>query len=630
MLAIRTSDPIFGTVAQQTNPTFMADVVRPINESPSLMAEIAALDSTPSVNGNQAVIMLTNNTGEGGDSYYHAPQISISALVNYDDSGKPYAGGSFTSSFDALTPAATFVGILAHEIGHWLDANLAPIYTQKLLTHYSIEQSVATEFASEGKAAYSQYLSKQQIDSANAGVGTGLFHASNSLQQDSDELRLVSGISDVGQAQSYLGSQFWNVNVNGGTYLSTMWSGYSNGGSVNYLGIDYTTITNVTVQLNDAGAMIGSTLRTADLNYTFSYGAIGSETASILNSAGNLLYTEVFNDSGAAIFDLARSQSNGSFTQTSQADETVAGDSNVVTDAGNSLVMRGSGNYLMGVTAANDTIIGNGNVYFGHSAASSSVQLSMSGRANEAVLGAGAATISGSAVNSTVFGGAGALHYDGDGGTLVLNGAATVAGAAANTVVFGGTGTLIYDGSSGYDDVIMSTGSATITAGAGGGWYEGGSNGFNLIRGSDSGQGTVLDAGGNGDTVTGGIHGGDYLLAGIGNETLIGGNDSGTQTMFLGGGSAMVTTGTASSIIDTGTGSAYIKNLGHGVVYGGTGQADVYTAGAGHMDIVGFRVGTDHVAGSVASIAYLGNNTTLQLSNGASITLMNLQTHAFA
>ena len=629
MSSILVSDPIFGDTASETNSTFMADVVKLINESPSLVGEINALDSTADVSGGHAMINLTSNSGEGGDSYYHSDVINISALVSYDDATKPYAGGSFTAAYDALTPAAVYVGTLAHEIGHWLDVNLAPIYTQNLLPDYSIEQAVATELASEGKAAYSQYVSKVQIDNANGGAGTGLFHVANTLQQDDDELKLVSQINDVGQAQSYLGSNFWNVNVNDGTYLSNDWTSYSSGGAVNYLGIDYTTVTNSTVQLNDAGTLIGSTLQTASLDYSFSYSAVGAETASVMNSAGALLYKEVFMDSGAPVFSLARYQASGTFTQTAGSNETVVGNDNLVSNSGNSFAVLGDGNEVIGTTSSTNSLNGNDNVYFDHAAADNTVKLVMGGAGNEAVLGAATTTVSGNGTGSTVFGGTGGLTYEADGGTVVLGGAATVFGASANTVVLGGSGSLDYMGGSGYADVVGGAGSDTIQADAGGGWFQGGSNGGNLITGSNSSFGTVLAAGGNGDTINGGSHGGDYLLAGLGNETLNGGNKLGTQTMFLAGGATTVFTGSASSIIDTGSGSAYIDDLGRSVVYGGTGESDTYTAGAGQLDVAGFRVGTDHVSGSVASTTFSDGDTVLQMKDGASITLFGVQTHAY-
>ena len=630
MTLINVSDAIFGNVASQTNPAFMAEVVRLINESPSLVGEINALDGTPDIDGGQAMINLQGDDGEGGDTFYHAPSINISTLPNYSDSARYYSG-SFNALYDSVTPAAAIVGVLAHELGHWFDAGFAPIATQGLLPAYSIEQAVATELASEGKAAYSQYVSKMQIDAANGGVGTALFHFSDSWQQDTPVLRVVSHIGDVGQAQSYLGSQFWNIDVNGGTYLSNNWTSYSDGGAVNFLGIDYTTVTAATVQIDDAGVLTGSTLQTTDLDYSFAYSRIGGETAWISDTGGNQLYTEVFSNSGTGIFALARYQTGGSFAQTANADETVVGNGNNVVDAGNLLALQGNNDTLLGTAAAgNDSLTGGANVYFDQTAPGSTLQLVLAGGSDVVVLGEASANLSGTAVYDTVFGGQGALDYTGVGGTLVLSGGATVNGSGASTVVFGGSGQLLYNGGSGYDDVIMGAGSATIHSSDGGGWYEGGGAGGNFITGSDSGLGTILAAGGDGDTITGGTHGDDFFLAGTGNETLNGGNSVGIQTMFLGDGFAAVTTGTGGSIIVTGAGSASIDNFGQATVYGGTDQGDIYTAQAGQMNVVGFRVGVDHVAGSVAWTAYQGGNTAVQLADGASITLVNLHTSTFA
>ena len=630
MTLINSSDAIFGNVASQTSPAFMAETVRLINESPSLMAEINALDSTPDVYGGQAAIDLQSESGEGGDTFYHAPSINISTLPDYSDSARYYSG-SFNALYDSVTSAAVLVGVLAHELGHWFDAGFAPIATQGMLPAYSIEQSVATELASEGKAAYSQYVSKVQIDAANGGVGTALFQTSNSWQHDTPELRAVSHIGDVGQAQSYLGSQFWNVDVNGGTYLSNDWTSYSHAGAVNFLGIDYATVTAATVQINDAGVLTGSTLQTTGLNYVFLYGGVGRETASISDAGGSQLYTEVFGDSGDTIFALARYQTGGSFAQTANADETVIGNGNNVVGAGNLLTLQGNQDTLLGTAAVgNDSLTGGANVYFDQTTPGSTLQLVLAGGSDVVVLGQASTNLSGTAVYDTVFGGQGALDYAGAGGTLVLSGGATVDGSGASTVVFGGSGQLLYNGGSSYDDVIMGAGSATIHASDGGGWYEGGAAGGNFIIGSDSGLGTILAAGGDGDTITGGSRGGDFFLAGTGNETLNGGNGSGIQTMFLGDGSAAVTTGAAGSIIVTGAGTASIDNFGQATVYGGTDQGDIYTARAGQMDVAGFRVGIDHVSGSVAWTAYQGSNTAVQLANGASITLVNLHTSSFA
>lgn len=631
MTVIASTDPIFGNVAATAGAAFVADVVTLINESPNLVAEINAIDALLDSAGGQATIVLTPNSQEGGGAYYRTPQISISSLVSYDDSTRPYIGGSFTADHDGLTPAAVFVGLLAHEGGHYLDAQIAPLFAPGPLRGLSLDQAVITEFASEGKATYDQYVAKAQVDAANGGAGTGYFASGGTIQQDDDQLRLVSRIADQGQAESYLGSQYWNVAVRGGTYLSTFWTQFGGQGAINYLGIDQKTITNVTEQTDDTGTLIGASIQTAGLDYTFSYSAQGSETVSVLNSAGVQLYSEAFNATGSPVYMLTRYQSGGSFAQGVNASETVVGNGNTVTDSGTALAIQGDHNNMILVAKASTGIVtGSSNDVFDHGAAGGTRSLTVAGAGDILVLGPSATTVTGGATGTEVFSGSGALNYAADGGTLILSGSASITGASANTIVFGGSGAFSYKGATAYDDVIASSGSATISAGAGGGWYEGGSNGHNLITGSNSGLGTVLAAGGNGDTIQGGSSGGDYFLAGTGNETLLGGNAVGTQTMFLGSGSDVVLTGAAASIIDTGTGSATINDFGSAIVYGGTGRADAYTAAAGHMDVVGFRVGMDHVTGAVASGSAQGGNTMLNLSDGATITLIGVQTSAYA
>lgn len=630
MTAITAFDPIFGNVAATTGTPFLDDVITLINESPNLVAEINAIDALPDIAGGQATIAIQQNNQESGSTIYRAPQINISALSSYDDSNKPYVGGSFTSNHDDMTPAAVFVGTLAHEGGHYLDAQIAPIYTAGQLPRYSLEQAVATELASEGKATYEQYLSKAQIDAANKGIGTGYFNAANTIQQDDDELRLVSHISDAGQAESYLGSHYWNVGVDGGTYLSTFWTEYGTAGAINYLGINQAAITNVTEKTDDSGTLTGSTIQSASLDYSFAYSAVGSETASVSNPSGTLLYTEVFTSSGTPAYSLARYQSGGFFSQSINASETVVGNHNSVTDAGGGLSLQGNDNSVIGTAQmSSDILTGSGDDLFDQAAAGSNRSVSLSGSNDTLVLGSASTTVTGAATGTDIFSGSGSLDYAADGGTLILGGAASITGAAANTIVFGGAGTISYTGANGDDDVISGIGSATIQAGSGGGWYQGGSNGNNLIFGSNSGVGTVLAAGGNGDTIQGGSSGGDFFLAGSGNETLLGGNSGGTQTIRLGSGADAVQTGTANSIIDTGTGSATINDFGSSIVYGGTGQSDVFTATAGHMDVVGFRAGTDHVSGSIATSSVQGSNTILQFSDGASITLLGVPTSVF-
>ena len=128
-------------------------------------------------------------------------------------------------------------------------------------------------------------------------------------------------------------------------------------------------------------------------------------------------------------------------------------------------------------------------------------------------------------------------------------------------------------------------------------------------------------AGGNGDTITGGSNGGDYFIAGAGNETLTGGNLVGTDYMFLAGGNDTLRL-TGPTAVDTGTGSASIDlTAGTSTVYGGSGGGDLFTAAAGTLDVYGYRNGTDGIGGSVSGLVWNGQSTTVSLSNGASIVL---------
>ena len=129
-----------------------------------------------------------------------------------------------------------------------------------------------------------------------------------------------------------------------------------------------------------------------------------------------------------------------------------------------------------------------------------------------------------------------------------------------------------------------------------------------MLVGSNSGRGTVLDAGGNGDRLTGGSNGGDYFVGGSGNETLTGGNAVGTDYLFLGSGfDSVILSGT--SIADTGSGYANIVSAGAARVFGGTGHADSFSATSGTLDVYGYRPGIDRIVVGVASTSHRGGNT---------------------
>ncbi len=224
---------------------------------------------------------------------------------------------------------------------------------------------------------------------------------------------------------------------------------------------------------------------------------------------------------------------------------------------------------------------------------------------------------------ATVFGSSSYLSFNASPGLLVLGaGGATIAGS---DLVFGGTGTIDYFGTSGVGDVIGGrSGHDTISA-ASSGWFEGGSQGMNLIQGSNSGLGTVLQAGGAGDHLVGGAAGGDYFLAGSGNETLTGGNNTGTQVMFGGIGTEVVQLGVGHAIIDTGTGTMSITGAGYSTIWeAATGGSLTLNASAGIQAVYGFRVGVDAVNLSGGGWSDTQSNGTTTLTSALTGTTYHL------
>ena len=613
---ITAADPIFADIASSVPASFLADVVGLINRSPSLLAQIAQLDAFTLPGGGTAQIVLQSGAGNGASSSYHSAVINVSALSSYDDSQSIALGGNVDSTQgpEYVTPAGVFVGLLAYELGHWLDAQLGPIYTGSL-PGYTIEQAVATEFASEGKSADSQYTAMMQIQSTEAtspvpsdmANGNVLFNVTSDPAQDTSLLAQVAGLQS-GAAVSLLGSQFWNVPVDGGSFLSTFWTSYSDSGARDDLGIAMSQITGFSVRESNAGTLESCTIDTgapsggapsggapggAALSYLITCPTPGQQQAQITDAAsGSLLATvDTVIDASSGQMQLTLAAHDFSFD---------------IPD----------GSVALGVTGDNDRLFGGPGV--------ADLQIALSGTGALVCLQSGSSTITGADATTTVFGGASDVTYAGGGGILVMGaGAATVAGGPRETV-FGGTGGVTYQGATEYADVIGGAGSCTIRAGAGGGWYGGGSLGHNAL--TATGAGTVLDAGGNDDTLTGAAGGGAYLIAAAGNETLQGGNQTGGTLFFLGAGADLVQAGHGGSVIVTGSGTATIDGGGGwDQVWGGTGGADQFVAGQGGvLAISGFRPGIDHLSmgGQHVTAASEGaTGTVFALSSGATIVL---------
>lgn len=129
-------------------------------------------------------------------------------------------------------------------------------------------------------------------------------------------------------------------------------------------------------------------------------------------------------------------------------------------------------------------------------------------------------------------------------------------GAAGRTLVHGGAGEMVFIGGSSVASVVGGTGSETVFAADGGGYFKGGSDGFNAI---DLGTGAATGVGaGAGDTITAGGSLGQVLYAGAGNETLDGSGSTGKDSFHVGKGSVSI-----------------IGGVGNDTIYGGAGKATV-------------------------------------------------------
>ncbi len=609
--AISTNDPIFRGIAASVPAAFLDDVVALINRSPTLQSQINQLDALPLADGGTAQIALQTGAGNGASSSYHSAVINIAALSSYDDQQLVAEGGSATpGQTELITPAGVFVGLLAYEMGHWTDPQLGPIYSGGL-SGYTLEQAVATEFASEGKSGDNQYVVMSQIQQSESAQpvpsdmanGNVLFNITSNPAQDTQLLQQAAALRSQPDAYaetvSTLGSQFWNVPVDGGSFLSTMWNGYDAGGAHDDLGISMSQISGFAVSENEAGGLNGCTIQTqapgGSDTYQITCPTPGQQQTQISNSVTHALLAQVgtvIDADGAMQLSLAAN--NFAF--------------NVA--AGASLTTTGNGDTVFGAG-------GNG--------------IALSGADALVCAGAGNTIITGANATTTVFGGAGNIDDAGGGGILVMGSGSATVGGGAQESVFGGAGGLSYQGGQDYADVIGGAGSCTIHAGAGGGWYGGGSLGHNTLLAT--GAGTVLDAGGNGDTLTGAASGGAYLIAAAGNETLLGGNTSGETTFFLGAGADLVTAGSGGSVIDTGTGTASVLGGGgNDQIWGGSGLADLFTAGTGgSMEIHGFRTGIDHLATGgqqLGAATQEASGTLFTLSSGATILLDGIKVEA--
>lgn len=657
---ILTSDPIFAALAQDA---FLSDVVDLINRSPNLLSEINQLDATTLPGGGTAQIQLQSGQANGGNTTYHASVINIAALPSYDDMTAPYGGGSpVAGQTEAITPAGTFVGVLAHEIAHWGDAQLGPLYSAGGLQAYTIEQSVATEFASEGKAATSQYTAMEQIQASEAAQpvltdmanGNILFDVCGSPLQDTVMLQQVQplalGASTHAADVSYLGSQFWNVRVDGGTYLTTMWGSYGAAGARDDLGISNTQIVQYQVIEDDAGKLAGCTIQTSapsgvKLTYQIVCPMPGDQQARITDTATGAAVATV----GTLVMPAGVTSPDGSVQLSVTADAfsfnvidnavaTVRGNDDTLTlGAGDSLLLTGSGSTVSGaagnmisLSAASSAVIaaagGGGTINLVGDAAALDVlgngaKVGLFGNNDAATVSSSTVTLAASIVGSisgsndtVILGAQDVLSLTGNQDTIVLAGD----DGASESISLSGNQDRLFGGLHASDLQVTLSGAASTVVLTGG---------RATISGASAG---VTVFGGASDVV---YRGGGILVMGSGASTVAGAVTGARETVF-GGASGLLYQGQQEyADVVGGAGSCTIQAGVGGGWYGGsaagnnllvaTGAGTVLNAGGNGDTLVGASGGGAYLIAAAGNETLRGGNqvgeSTIFLGSGSDL-----------
>ena len=639
---ISTNDPIFAALTLPS--AFLDDVVDLINRSPSLLGEIDQLDTTTLPGGGTARIESQSGQQNGGNTTYHASVINIAALVGYDDMTVPYGGGSLSAGqTEGITPAGVFVGILAHEIAHWGDAQLGPLYSAGVLPAYTLEQSVATEFASEGKAATSQYIAMSQIQATEAsqpvpgGMANGhvLFDVNGHPLQDSILLQHVQSIGAGAGWQavdvSYLGSQFCNVAVDGGTYLTTMWGGYGAAGARNDLGIDEARIVQYQVSENDAGTLAGCTIGTgaspgqagqptaAAWTYRIAFTATGSQQALITDTATgaavatvDTVVTPAGATSAGGAVQLSIVADGFTFAVVDDAVATVRGDRDTLTlGSHDRLIVTGNGSTVTG--AAGDTI-----GLYGDAATlevlGAGAAVGLFGHGDAAVASGSTVTLAGSIAGSlggsddvVILGAGDTLSLTGDRNTILLAGEDGAGGnGAGESVTLSGSQDRLFGGAHPAELRLTLSGAASTVVLTGG---------HATISGA--GAGTTVFGGGS-DVDYGG--GGGILVMGSGAATVAGAAEGARETVFGGASGLLYQGGQEYADVVGGAGSCTIRAGIGGGWYGGsiagnnaltaTGAGTVLAAGGGGDTLVGASGGGAYLIAAAGNETLRGGNQT--------------------
>ena len=226
---------------------------------------------------------------------------------------------------------------------------------------------------------------------------------------------------------------------------------------------------------------------------------------------------------------------------------TGGGSGRIATGNGRNVIGSRDGTFNIATGAGDDTILALGGVVTATGGAGRNVMFTGTGRTNYKARG-----------NDSVLGVGDVRGLGADTIEVESNQSLRIAhNANALTFVNGGGSSTVYGGFG-----SAGTGSATVYGGKGGGIFQGGKLGGNMLIGQ---QGTVtLFGGGEGDVLR--VEGaGTYLLAaGLGNETLIGAANSGGSYYFAGkaaegrGANTRISAGNGADTVIAGTGNATV------------------------------------------------------------------------
>lgn len=206
------------------------------------------------------------------------------------------------------------------------------------------------------------------------------------------------------------------------------------------------------------------------------------------------------------------------------------------------------------------------------------------------------------------------------------SGSATINATAGEASVQGSSGAITFIGGDVASVVLGGMGSVTVTAGAGGGVFHGGTDGNNLLLGGIGA--TSLFGAGNGDMLIGFGNVQNLLVAGAGSETLLGAG-TGDSTFRAGSGHTSMTGGSGADTLYAGSGRATMTGSfgadSFTFVHGDAGGRDLVTdfmKGTDSLVLSGYA--SDEFANALNSASQNNAGTTITLSDNTTITFAGL------